>query len=154
MLKQDLYEVLGIGDIMRGMTDPDETLGAQQLKAQFGGNRLQFKQQSIGDWVASGQRIRAQIICGKFQPQTIIERSNIEHSHDAPLAQQAIEFLKDAGNGKIYRISIESETMAMVDWAQERDSRTQFMTAVGSLRDQRSRRCSRPSPRRRPWCCR
>lgn len=133
VLKQGLYEVLGIGDIMRGQTDPDETLGAQQLKAQFGGNRLQYKQQDVGNWVAAGQRIRAQLICGKFQPQTILDRSNIEHSADAPLAQQAIAFLKDAGNGKIYRISIESETMAMVDWAQERDSRTQFLQAVGGF---------------------
>ena len=54
-----LYEVLGIGDIMRGMSNPDETLGAQQLKAQFGGSRLQFKQMEIGEWVAAGQRIRA-----------------------------------------------------------------------------------------------
>lgn len=133
VLKANLYEVLGIGDIMRGMTDPDETLGAQQLKAQFGGNRLQFKQQAIGEWVAQGQRIRAQIICDKFQPQTILERSNIEKSPDAPLAQQAIAFLKEPGNSKFYRITIESETMAMVDWAQERDSRSQFMQAVGTF---------------------
>jgi hypothetical protein len=133
VLKANLYEVLGIGDIMRGMTDPDETLGAQQLKAQFGGNRLQFKQQAIGGWVASGQRIKAQIICTKFQPQTIVERSNIEHSNDAPLAQPAIEFLKSPDSSKFYRISIESETMALIDWAQERDSRTQFMKAVGEF---------------------
>ena len=133
VLKGGLYEVLGIGDVMRGMTDPDETLGAQQLKAQFGGNRLQFKQQQIGGWVAGGQRIRAQIICDHFQPQTILERSNIEKSPDAPYAQQAVEFLKSAGNAKFYRITIESESMAMVDWAQERDSRTQFMTAVGQF---------------------
>lgn len=133
VLKQNLYEVLGIGDIMRGQTDPNETLGAQQLKAQFGGNRLQFKQQAIGNWVASGQRIRSQIICSKFQPQTIAERSNIEHSMDAPLAQPAIAFLKENGDGKMYRISIEAETMAMVDWAQERDSRTQFLQAVGGF---------------------
>lgn len=133
VLKANLYEVLGIGDIMRGMTDPDETLGAQQLKAQFGGNRLQSKQQAIGEWVAQGQRIRAQIICDKFQPQTIMERSNIEHSPDAPLAQQAVTFLKEPGSAKFYRITIEAETMAKVDWAQERDSRSQFMQAVGSF---------------------
>jgi hypothetical protein len=133
VMKQNLYEVLGIGDIMRGQTNPSETLGAQQLKAQFGGNRLQFKQQAIGNWVASGQRIRAQIICSKFQPQTITERSNIEHSNDAPMAPQAVAFLKENGDSKMYRISIESETMAMVDWAQERDSRTQFLQAVGGF---------------------
>jgi hypothetical protein len=133
VIKGALYEVLGIGDIMRGMTNPDETLGAQQLKAQFGGNRLQFKQQHIGAWVAGGQRIRAQIICDRFQPQTIMQRSNIEHSPDAQMAPQAIQFLKESGDDKFYRISVESETMAMVDWAQERDSRSQFMEAVGSF---------------------
>ncbi len=127
-----LYEVLGIGDIMRGMSNPDETLGAQQLKAQFGGSRLQFKQIEIGQWVAAGQRIRAQIICEHFQPQTIIERSNIEHSPDAPIAEQAIQYLKQ-DKTKRYRITVESETMALVDWAQERDSRVQFMEAVGGF---------------------
>ena len=133
VLKTNLYEVLGIGDIMRGMTNPDETLGAQQLKAQFGGNRLQFKQQQIGGWVASGQRIRAQIICDHWQPQTIVSRSNIDKSLDAQYVPQAIQMLKDGKEDKFYRISIESETMAMIDWAQERDSRTQFMQAVGSF---------------------
>lgn len=132
-LKAALYEVLGIGDIMRGMTNPDETLGAQQLKAQFGGSRLQYKQMEIGQWVAAGQRIRAQIICKHFQPQTIIERSNIMHSPDQKLAEQGVQFLKEQGDGKRYRITIESETMAMIDWAQERDARTQFMQAVGSF---------------------
>ena len=133
VLKGNLYEVLGIGDIMRGMTNPDETLGAQQLKAQFGGNRLQFKQQQIGAWVSSGQRIRSQIFCYHFQPETLVERSNIMLSEDAPYAQQAVEFLKSGAESKQYRITVESETMAMVDWAQERDSRTQFMQAVGTF---------------------
>ena len=132
-LKAALYEVLGIGDIMRGMTNPDETLGAQQLKAQFGGSRLQYKQMEIGQWVAAGQRIRAQIIARHFQRETIIERSNIMRSPDAKLAEQAVAFLKQQDDGKRYRITIESETMAMIDWAQERDARTQFMQAVGSF---------------------
>jgi hypothetical protein len=127
-----LYEVLGIGDIMRGMSNPDETLGAQQLKAQFGGSRLQFKQMDIGKWVAAGQRIRAQIICYHFQPETIIERSNINNSVDKPLVPQAIAMLKQDAT-KRYRITVESETMAMVDWAQERDARVQFMQAVGGF---------------------
>ena len=133
VIKGNLYEVLGIGDIMRGMTNPDETLGAQQLKAQFGGNRLQFKQQQIGAWIAAGQRIRSQIFCYHFQPDTIIERSNIMLSEDAPMAQQAVQFLKSGAESKQYRISVESESMAMVDWAQERDSRMQFMQAVGGF---------------------
>lgn len=132
ILKANIFEVLGIGDIMRGMTDPSETLGAQQLKAQFGGSRLQYKQLDIGTWVASGQRIRAEIICKHFQPGTIKERSNIMHSPDASLADQAIQFLKEDATRR-YRVTVEAETMAMIDWAQERDARTQFMAAVGDF---------------------
>jgi len=35
--KQTIYEICGIADIMRGDSDPRETLGAQKIKAQFGG---------------------------------------------------------------------------------------------------------------------
>lgn len=132
VLKANLFEVLGLGDIMRGMTDPDETLGAQQLKAQFGGSRLQYKQLEIGQWVARGQRIRAQIICKHFQSGTIKERSNIMRSPDAQFADQAIQFLQEDATRR-YRITVEAETMAMMDWAQERDARTQFMAAVGDF---------------------
>ena len=33
---EDIYQMMGLSDIMRGATDPGETLGAQQLKSQYG----------------------------------------------------------------------------------------------------------------------
>ena len=33
---EDIYQIMGLSDIMRGATDPQETLGAQQLKTQYG----------------------------------------------------------------------------------------------------------------------
>src|SRR5262249_3471532 len=71
--QQHLYEVLGISDIMRGSSDPNETLGAQELKAQFGASRIQSKQVNIAEWVANTQRIKAEIISRHYDPQTIIE---------------------------------------------------------------------------------
>jgi hypothetical protein len=40
-IEQTIYQVTGIADIQRGSTDPNETLGAQQLKAQWGSLRIQ-----------------------------------------------------------------------------------------------------------------
>src|SRR6185503_1882418 len=34
-LKQQIYEIMHIADIVRGVSDPNETLGAQELKGQF-----------------------------------------------------------------------------------------------------------------------
>src|SRR6185312_12049550 len=46
-VKNILYEVTGIGDIMRGQTSPDETLGAQELKANFSTRRITPQQKAI-----------------------------------------------------------------------------------------------------------
>ena len=40
----DIYQITGMADIMRGDTDPQETLGAQQLKTQYGSTRIRDKQ--------------------------------------------------------------------------------------------------------------
>lgn len=129
ILVQKLYEVLGIGDIMRGMSNPDETATAQQIKAQFGSTRLQFKQFEIGRWVSDVQRIKGEIIAKHFTPEIIKRDSGIEHTPDAPFADAGIALLKSPEAR--YRITIDSETMATLDWAAERDARTQFLQAIG-----------------------
>lgn len=133
VIKMGLYEVMGISDIMRGSTDPSETLGAQEIKAQFGSARLTAKQQEIGMWAAEAQRIKAQIICNHWQAQTIIERSNIMASVDAQLAQPAVALLKSGGVALRYRFVIDPDSMSTLDWAAERDARTQAITAIGTF---------------------
>lgn len=128
--KAELYEVMGIADIMRGASDSSETATAQQIKAQYGSTRLQFKQFEVARWVRDAMRIKAEIICQHFQPETIAQRSNIERSTDAMYGQQAIELLKQ-DHLLMYRLSVEADSMAAMDWARERDARTEFMTAIG-----------------------
>jgi hypothetical protein len=130
--KQQLYEVLGISDIMRGATRASETATAQQIKAQFGSTRLQLKQYEFGRFIRDAQRIKAEIIARHFQPATIIARSNIARTPDAPHAERAVQLLKDESISE-YRLAIEPESMAALDWANERDARTQFLTAVGGF---------------------
>ncbi len=129
---QQIYEVLGISDIMRGNSKASETAAAQQIKAQFGSTRIQLKQFYIADWITQALRIKAEIICKHFQPETIIKRSNIERTPDAPLAMQAVQLLKDEEMNE-YRINIEADSMAALDWAAERDAAVQFMQGLGAF---------------------
>ena len=129
---QQIYEVLGISDIMRGNSKASETAAAQQIKAQFGSTRIQLKQFYIADWITQALRIKAEIICKHFQPETIIKRSNIERTPDAPLAMQAVQLLKDEHMNE-YRINIEADSMAALDWAAERDAAVQFMQGLGAF---------------------
>ena len=127
-----IYEVLGISDVMRGSSRASETATAQQIKAQFGSTRIQLMQFYIADWISSALRIKAEIICKHWQPETIIKRSNIERTPDAQLALQAVQLLKDEEMAQ-YRITVEADSMAALDWAAERDAAVQFMQGLGAF---------------------
>lgn len=130
-LQQDLYEVLGISDIMRGASVASETLGAQQLKVQYGGARLANLQNEVARFVSEVMRIRANIISNLFQPETIIKRSQIERTPDAQLAQPAVQLLKDFGTA-LYQINVTSDSLAAPDWAAEKEARTEFLGATSN----------------------
>lgn len=131
---QQLYELTGISDIMRGNTEARETLGAQQLKAQYGSVRLQFIQGSIAEFVQEAMRIKADIISKHFQPETIVKKSLIQMipKVDHPLIQPAIQLLKNTPVAA-YHLEIEADTMSIPDYAVERQSRLDYITAMGQL---------------------
>jgi hypothetical protein len=127
-----IYEVLGISDVMRGSSRASETATAQQIKAQFGSTRIQLMQFYIADWISQALRIKAEIICKHWQPETIVKRSNIERTPDAMMAMDAIALLKDEHMAQ-YRVNVEADSMAALDWAAERDAAVQFMQGLGAF---------------------
>jgi len=75
---EDIYQITGMADIMRGATDPNETLGAQQLKTQYGSTRIRDKQQELVRLARDLVEITSEIITEKFKDATIIEMSQIQ----------------------------------------------------------------------------
>jgi hypothetical protein len=130
-IQHDLYEVLGISDIMRGASLASETATAQQLKVQYGGARLANLQNDVARFVSEVMRIRANIIANIFQPETIVKRSLIDRTPDAALAQPAIQMLKDFGTS-LYSITVTADTLAAPDWASEKEARTEFLGAASN----------------------
>lgn len=62
-LIQDVYEITGISDIMRGSTDANETLGAQELKSQYGSIRIREQQGELVRVARDIIRMKAEIMC-------------------------------------------------------------------------------------------
>jgi hypothetical protein len=69
-IKGQVYEITGISDIIRGQTSASETATAQQLKGQYASLRLKSYQDEIAKFATDLLRLKAQIICGKFAPET------------------------------------------------------------------------------------
>lgn len=69
--KTVIFELTGIADIMRGSTQASETLGAQQLKIQWGGLRMKRQQKRVANYARDSIRMIEEIAVKKLQPQTL-----------------------------------------------------------------------------------
>ena len=70
-IKTTIYEITGIADIMRGSSAAMETLGAQQLKVQFGTMRMDDSRRDIQRYARDLIRIAAEIISEQFTPESL-----------------------------------------------------------------------------------
>jgi hypothetical protein len=90
VLIDDVYQITGLSDIMRGATDPDETLGAQQLKSQYGSIRVKERQQEMQRLARDIIRLKAEIMCEEVPIEALLEMAQVDDiPTEADLAQQA-----------------------------------------------------------------
>lgn len=94
-LIQNFYELSGISDIMRGATDAGETLGAQQLKSQFGSVRVREKIDELQRVARDMARITAEVIAEKFTADDIQRMAQMTLPKRADLKKQ-LKDLEDA----------------------------------------------------------
>lgn len=76
--KQAIYEITGISDIVRGASKATETLGAQQIKSQWGSLRIQKMQRMIERAARDLFVMMAEIIPAKFSPATLQKITDIQ----------------------------------------------------------------------------
>ena len=126
-----IYQITGIADIIRGDTDARETLGAQELKGQFATLRIRDSQKDVAYFATDILRIKAQLICGKFQPETIAELGAADQLSEADqmLLPQAMALLKSA-NARTFRIEVEADSLVALDENMEKQQRMEFLAAV------------------------
>jgi LPXTG-site transpeptidase (sortase) family protein len=72
-LKQNIYDITGISDIMRGATDSQETATAQKIKGLFGSLRFQTRQKKVQNFRKNIYKLIAEIIAEHYDEQTLSE---------------------------------------------------------------------------------
>lgn len=77
-LIEDVYQITGLSDIMRGATDPNETLGAQQLKSQYGSVRIKEKQAEMQRVARDVIRIKAEIMAENVSIDALLEMAQVD----------------------------------------------------------------------------
>jgi hypothetical protein len=133
-VKQQIYDITGISDIIRGASVASETATAQQIKGQYATLRLKTYQDEVARFASQILRIKAQIICQHFQPETIAKIGGAEllSDTDKQLIPQAMELLKN-NPMRTFRVEIATDSMLYADEAQEKQDRVEFLQSTGAF---------------------
>ncbi len=133
-IKGQIYEITGIADIIRGQTSASETATAQQIKGQYAGLRLRSMQEGVALFATGLLRLKAQIICQHFQPETIAQYAAVQQlsPQDQALVPQAMELLKSQPL-RNFRIEVAADSLVQIDEQQEKESRMELITAFGGF---------------------
>ena len=128
-----LYEVTGLSDIMRGgNTDQYTAASTNELKAKFGSIEIQSFQDEYARFCSELESIKAEVISKHFMPESIEKQSNARFlpQADQQLIQPAIALMKS--QDLRWRVKIQPESIAITDFAQLRNERTEFLNTMAT----------------------
>jgi len=133
-IKGQIYEITGISDILRGAGAASESATAQQLKGQYAGLRLRAMQESVALFASELLRLKAQIICTKFQPETILHLAAADQMSpaDQQMIPQALQLMKDSPL-RAFRIQVAADSLVQLDENQNKQDRMEFMNAFSNF---------------------
>lgn len=155
-VKQAIYEVTGISDIVRGSTEASETATAQSLKSQWGSLRIQRMQADVARFARDLFRIKAEIIASKFSMQNLMLMTGIELPTEQqkmllqqqtqagqPAPPQAAEVLQKPTVEEVekilrsdllrsYRVDIESDSTIRADLTRDKQEISEFIQGTAA----------------------
>jgi len=148
--KQEIYEITGFSDIMRGASEASETATAQTIKSQYGSMRLRDKQKEVQRFARDIIRLKTEIVAEHFSPDTLVMMSNMnlpprptpeqqamaqqsgQQLPPGPYLEDVIDLLRNDGL-RGFRIDIETDSTILADQQQEKQLRTEFLESVGGF---------------------
>ncbi len=157
--KQVIYEITGISDIIRGSSKASETLGAQEIKNQWGTLRLKRMQREVQRYTRDMMRMLLEVAATKFSVETWAKMTGLpfvtaeqqqqakmvamqaqtmgqpldpqtQQKLQAPVWESVLQLLKDDG-ARAYRIDIETNSTVEPEAAEDQKQIAELMTAMG-----------------------
>ena len=128
-VKQQIYEVTGMSDIIRGASKASETYGAQKLKAQYASMRIQERQKGVVEYCSTAFDIQIQLMRKHMDIAEIQKLAQVQFmAEDQQLVEQALQLIKNPEF--ILRCRVESDTLSDIDFQAEKQDRLEYMTTI------------------------
>lgn len=141
-VKQVIYEIMGLSDILRGVSEASETATAQSIKAQWGGLRIDSGRKEIQRLARDTIRIMSEIVAEKFGPE-IFRMAGVNFVVPMPgqpgqppvpqdMTQQVMGLLRSERTRQM-RVDVETDSTIRADMGRAQKEFSDFLTGVGVL---------------------
>ncbi|CAO3358601.1 hypothetical protein [Azospirillum palustre] len=135
-VKDEIYEVTGLADIIRGQGVASETATAQRIKGQFASLRLKDRQSEVARFCRDIVRIKSEIIAEHFSDETIALASGADlMGPDGQQLPQVLAMFRDDGI-RNFRLDVETDSTIAADEQADKQAVTEFLGAVGQFMTQ------------------
>ena len=132
-----IFQIVGISDIQRAVTDPRETASAQRIKARFGTLRISRIQREIQRFIRDMLRLQAEIIINQFTPKVISTITGIPLDSNIDPKGTVIEFgvndllekLRNQEPASVV-VDIETDSTIATDELADKESIIKFNTVM------------------------
>lgn len=131
--KQQIYDITGISDIVRGVSRASETLGAQQIKTQYAMSRISDRQRKVAKFCRDVVALIAQVVKNHFQANTMVKMAGV--SNDPEIEEYlggVIDLLRNDTQSD-YRIDIETDSTTFANQEAAKQSAIDLTNALGNL---------------------
>ncbi len=124
-VKQTIYEIMGVSDIIRGAVDPREKLGQSEIKAQSGSQRLKLAQNEVARVARDLLRMKAEIMHRHFRPETLKLMTGIE------VTPEALKIMRS--EMRSYSIDIETDSTVRADVGRRQEELNMFLQGASQI---------------------
>lgn len=124
-IKQEVYELTGLSDIIRGVSNPNETLGAQRLKAQNATGRLSERQRDVQRLARDLIAIVCEIVSEHYTPEMLTAITEVQAVPEVMMLLQSDQLRR-------WRLGIETDSTIQHDLSDARENIAQLLQGVAA----------------------
>ncbi|WP_343712850.1 hypothetical protein [Inquilinus sp.] len=128
-LIEDVYQITGISDILRGVSEASETATAQNIKSQWGSLRIRDRQKEVARFARDTIRLMGEVIAEVFQPETLQQMTGMQ------VTDEVMALLRN-NMVRCFRIDIETDSTIEPNEEEQKKSATEFVAMVGQFLQQ------------------
>lgn len=125
--QQQVYELTGVADILRGSTQASETATAQQIKAQWGSLRLQEAQRDVQRYARDLYRMMADLMAEAFEVPELVAMTGMQ------MPPESLQLLKGGDLQREFVIEVETDSTIRADLTRSQQNMGTFIQGFGQF---------------------